>query len=34
VTNVGPDRGQLSNMAEQARGALNAETIEVVADGG
>ena len=34
MTNVGPDRGQLSNMDEQARSALNAETIEVVADRG
>jgi transposase len=34
VTNVGPDRGQLSNMAEQARSALDADTIEVVADRG
>src|ERR1700730_3941079 len=34
VTNVGPDRGQLSTMAEQARSALDAGTIEVVADRG
>jgi hypothetical protein len=34
VTNVGPDRSQLSNMAEQARTALGSETIEVVADRG
>jgi transposase len=34
VTNVGPDRGQLSNMAEQARTAIGSETIEVVADRG
>jgi len=34
VTNVGPDRSQLSNMAEQARSALGSETIEVVADRG
>ena len=34
VTNVGPDRSQLSNMAEQARTAIGSETIEVVADRG
>ena len=34
VTNVGPDRGQLSNMSEQARSAVGSETIEVVADRG
>ena len=34
VTNVGPDRGQLSNMAEQARTAIGSESIEVVADRG
>jgi transposase len=34
VTNVGPDRGQLSNMAEQARTAIGSETIEVIADRG
>src|SRR5712692_9461253 len=34
VTNVGPDRGQLSSMAEQARTAIGSETIEVVADRG
>jgi transposase len=34
VTNVGSDRGQLSTMAEQARSALDAGTIEVVADRG
>jgi hypothetical protein len=34
VTNVGPDRGHLSNMAEQARTAIGSETIEVIADRG
>jgi hypothetical protein len=34
VTNVGSDRGQLSNMSEQARVAIGSETIEVVADRG
>lgn len=34
VTNVGHDRSQLSRMAEQARSALNAETLDVVADPG
>src|SRR3977135_2728990 len=34
VTDVGPDRGQLSNMAEQARTAIGSETIEVIADRG
>src|SRR6187551_2300456 len=34
VTNVGSDRGQLSNMSEQARVAIRSETIEVVADRG
>jgi hypothetical protein len=34
VTNVGSDRGQLSNMAEQARTAIGSETIEVVTDRG
>src|ERR1700720_4062652 len=34
VTNVGHDRSQLSHMAEQAKGALNAETLDVVADRG
>ena len=34
VTNVGIDREQLSAMAEQARDALDAETIEVLADKG
>jgi transposase len=34
VTNVGIGRGQLSQMAEKARDALGAETIEVVADKG
>ena len=34
VTNVGIDKDQLSSMAEQARDALNAETIEVLADKG
>ena len=32
VTNVGTDRSQLSNMAEQARTEIGAETLEVVAD--
>src|SRR5258707_7335854 len=34
VTNVGSDRGQLSQMSEQARSAIGSETIEVVADRG
>jgi transposase len=34
VTNVGSDRAQLSNMAEQARTAIGSETIEAVADRG
>jgi transposase len=34
VTNVGSDRSQLSNMAEQARTAIGSETIEAVADRG
>ena len=34
VTNIGIDREQLSSMAEQARDALDAETIEVLADKG
>jgi transposase len=34
VTNVGTDRRQLSNMAEQARTEIGAETLEVVADRG
>ncbi len=34
VTNVGTDRHQLSNMAEQARDAVGSETLEAVADRG
>lgn len=34
VTNVGSDRHQLANMAEQARVELGAETLDVVADRG
>jgi FtsZ-binding cell division protein ZapB len=34
VTNIGDDRSQLSHMVEQARSALDAETLEVVADRG
>jgi transposase len=34
VTNVGHDRSQLSHMAEQAKSALNTETLDVVADRG
>jgi hypothetical protein len=34
VTNVGTDRSQLSNMAEQARTEIGAETLDVVADRG
>src|SRR5712664_1682872 len=34
VTNVGSDRAQLSNMAEQARTAIGSETIEAIADRG
>jgi hypothetical protein len=34
VTNVGTDRNQLSNMAEQARTEMGAETLDVVADRG
>src|SRR5271155_2661758 len=34
VTNVGTDRNQLSNIAEQARAEIGAETLDVVADRG
>ena len=34
VTNVGTDRHQLSNMAEQARGEMGVETLDAVADRG
>ena len=34
VTNVGSDRGQLSDMTERARAAIGSEAIEVVADRG
>src|ERR1700720_382472 len=34
ITNDGSDRNQLSNIAEQARTEMGAETLEVVADGG
>jgi hypothetical protein len=34
VTNVGTDRHQLSNMAEQARAEMGVETLDVVADRG
>jgi len=34
VTNIGPDRGQLSNMAGQACDALDTDKIDVVADRG
>src|SRR5437588_4670499 len=34
VTNVGTDQNQLSNMAEQARMQMGAETLDVVADRG
>ena len=34
VTNVGNDRGQLSNMANQAREEIGAESLTVVADRG
>jgi transposase len=34
VTNVGTDRSQLSNIAEQARTEIGAETLDVVADRG
>jgi len=34
VTNVGTDRNQLSNMGEQARTEIGAETLDVVADRG
>jgi hypothetical protein len=34
VTNVGTDRSQLSNIAEQARTEMGAETFDVVADRG
>src|SRR6202163_2463460 len=34
VTNVGTDRSQLSNMAEQARTEIGAATLDVVADRG
>ncbi|MBN4083198.1 hypothetical protein JYU08_00775 [bacterium AH-315-B06] len=32
VTNVGTDRAQLSNMAEQAKAALEADELDVVAE--
>src|SRR5437667_11982361 len=34
VTNVGTDRSQLSNIAEQARTEMGAETLDVVAERG
>jgi hypothetical protein len=34
VTNVGSDRGQLSDMTERARAAIGSEAIEVIADRG
>ena len=34
VTNVGHDRSQLANMAEQAKAALQADKLEAVADRG
>jgi transposase len=34
VTNVGSDRGQLANMAGQAKAAMGAEALEVLADRG
>jgi hypothetical protein len=34
VTNVGSDRGQLSDMTERARAAIGSEVIEAVADRG
>ncbi len=34
VTNIGSDRSQLANMAEQTKAILNTETLEVVADRG
>ena len=34
VSNIGSDRGQLSNMAKQARDAMAAENLSVVADRG
>src|SRR5262245_3045463 len=34
VTNVGTDRHQLSNMAEQARTAMGVETLDAVSDRG
>ncbi|HEX4098466.1 MAG TPA: IS1182 family transposase, partial [Caulobacteraceae bacterium] len=34
VTNVGNDRGQLANMASQAKAAMGAETLDVLADRG
>ncbi len=34
VTNVGNDRGQLSNMADQARAEIEAESLTVVVDRG
>ena len=34
VTNIGSDRGQLRNMASQAKEALGVEELEVVADHG
>ena len=34
LTNVGPDRNALSNMANQARQTIGVKTIDVVADKG
>ena len=34
VTNVGTDRHQLANMAEQARDEMGVETLDAVADRG
>jgi hypothetical protein len=34
VTNVGSDRNQLSNIAEEARTEIGAQTLDVVADRG
>ena len=34
LTNIGHDRGQLSNMAQQARAAMGTEELAVVADRG
>src|SRR5690606_14152694 len=34
VTNVGNDRGQLANMADQARGAMGKRKLEAIADRG